>query len=261
MSILDALRVQKANQQSIAELAALPQNQIIRLAQMGQIPADVVPVVINEKARLAKEAANLQASKQAANMPTVIEQAMQANAQQEMPMDGGVAGIPVDNMFQDRSYAGGGIVAFNGEDGSFVRGPTGLLMLPGEANATEGEVSRPRTLEQVLASVKSAYGGDDTAALTSERQAYLDALKAGSMSPEDRKQQQLFRLAQAGLGTLAGKSPYAFENIGKGSMEALAGYMEDVKSQRAQGLAEKKAAADVADDQVQHHKKRKIFVY
>jgi hypothetical protein len=55
MSILDALKVQKANQQSVSELAALPQNEIIRLAQMGQIPADVVPVVINEKARMAQE--------------------------------------------------------------------------------------------------------------------------------------------------------------------------------------------------------------
>lgn len=250
MSILDALRVQKANQQSIAELAALPQNQIIRLAQMGQIPADVVPVVINEKARMAKEMANLQAAQQmqGGEMPTVIEQAMQENAQQESPMDRGVATIPVDNMFQDKNFAGGGIVAFNGEDGSFVRGPTGLMMLPEDLDPQEeAQVRRPRSLEEVLASVKSAYGGTDTAALTAERQAYLDALKAGSMSPEDRKQQQMFRLAQAGLGTLAGKSPYAFENIGKGSMEALAGYMEDVKAQRAQGIAEKKAAADIAD--------------
>ena len=54
MSILDALRVQKANQRSIADLAVLPQNEIIRLAQMGHIPADVVPVVISEKARMPK---------------------------------------------------------------------------------------------------------------------------------------------------------------------------------------------------------------
>lgn len=250
MSILDALRVQKANQQSIAELAALPQNQIIRLAQMGQIPADVVPVVINEKARMAKEMANLQAAQQmqGGEMPTVIEQAMQENAQQESPMDRGVATIPVDNMFQDKNFAGGGIVAFNGEDGSFVRGPTGLMMLPEDLDPQEeARVRRPRSLEEVLASVKSAYGGDDTAALTAERQAYLDALKAGSMSAEDRKHQKLFRLAQAGLGTLAGRSPHAFENIGKGSLEALAGYMGDVKAERAQSLAEKKAAADIAD--------------
>lgn len=250
MSILDALRVQKANQQSIAELAALPQNQIIRLAQMGQIPADVVPVVINEKARMAKEMANLQAAQQmqGGEMPTVIEQAMQENAQQESPMDRGVATIPVDNMFQDKNFAGGGIVAFNGEDGSFVRGPTGLMMPPEDLDPQEeARVRRPRSLEEVLASVKSAYGGDDTAALTAERQAYLDALKAGSMSAEDRKHQKLFRLAQAGLGTLAGRSPHAFENIGKGSLEALAGYMGDVKAERAQSLAEKKAAADIAD--------------
>lgn len=250
MSILDALRVQKANQQSIAELAALPQNQIIKLAQMGQIPSDVVPVVINEKARMAREMANLQAARQmqGGEPPTVIEQAMQANAQQEVPMDTGVASIPVDNMFQDRSFAGGGIVAFNGEDGSFVQGPTGLMMLPEDLDQQEeAQVRRPRSLEQVLASVKSAYGGEETSALTPERQAYLDALKAGSMSPEERKQQRGLRFVQAGLGTLAGKSPYAFQNIGTGSAEALQGYMEDLKTQRAQGLTEKKAAADVAD--------------
>ena len=61
MSILDALRVQKAQDQSVRDLAMLPQQEIIRLAQLGQIPADVAPVVINEKARIAKENANLQA--------------------------------------------------------------------------------------------------------------------------------------------------------------------------------------------------------
>lgn len=116
MSILGALKVQKANQQSIADLAALPQNQIIRLAQMGQIPADVVPVVISEKARMAQEAANLRAAQQVGGgeMPTVIEQAMRANAQQEMPRaaETGVAGIPLGPMFQEKNFKSGGIVAF-----------------------------------------------------------------------------------------------------------------------------------------------------
>jgi len=116
MSILGALKVQKANQQSIADLAALPQNQIIRLAQMGQIPADVVPVVISEKARMAQEAANLRAAQQmgGGEMPTVIEQAMRANAQQEMPRaaETGVAGIPLGPMFQEKNFKSGGIVAF-----------------------------------------------------------------------------------------------------------------------------------------------------
>jgi hypothetical protein len=135
MSILDALRVQKANQQSVSQLAALPQNEIIRLAQVGHIPADVVPVIISEKARMAKEMANLQAAAQTQGrqMPTVIEQAMQANAQAEMPQQPppqapmqspeqppaqpqtapqGVAGLPMGQMFQGQNFEAGGIVAF-----------------------------------------------------------------------------------------------------------------------------------------------------
>lgn len=144
MSILDAIRVQRANQKSISDLASLPQNEIIRLAQLGQIPADVVPVVISEKARMAKEMANLRASQQmqqqGGNMPTVIEQAMHANAQAETPQaamptqapmqmpaqgamppampqgapqDVGVAALPMGQMFQPQNFESGGIVAFN----------------------------------------------------------------------------------------------------------------------------------------------------
>ena len=176
MSILDALKVQKANQQSVSELAALPQNEIIRLAQLGQIPADVVPVVISEKARMAKEAANMKAAaqmqQQGGKMPTVIEQAMQANAQAEAPQmppgmpgampgaqaqapmqmppqaqpqaapqEAGVAGLPTGNMFQGQNFQAGGIVAFGdggsvpgyaGPEGSFVETPGGLNVLKEE---------------------------------------------------------------------------------------------------------------------------------
>jgi hypothetical protein len=181
MSILDALKVQKANQQSISDLAALPQNQIIRLAQMGQIPADVVPVVISEKARMAKEAANMRAAaqmqQQGGQMPTVIEQAMQANAQAEtpqmppglpsampqagpgaqaqapmqmppqaapqgMPAEPGVAGLPTGQMFQNQSFQAGGIVAF--EDGGSVPGYAGpegsFVQTPGGLNVLKEEL-------------------------------------------------------------------------------------------------------------------------
>lgn len=181
MSILDALKVQKANQQSISDLAALPQNQIIRLAQMGQIPADVVPVVISEKARMAKETANMRAAaqmqQQGGQMPTVIEQAMQANAQAEapqmppglpsampqagpgaqaqapmqmppqaapqgMPAEPGVAGLPTGQMFQNQSFQAGGIVAF--EDGGSVPGYAGpegsFVQTPGGLNVLKEEL-------------------------------------------------------------------------------------------------------------------------
>lgn len=244
MSILDALRVQKANQQSIAELAALPQNQIIRLAQMGQIPADVVPVVISEKARMAKEMANIRAAQQGANMPTVIEQAMQANAQERMPEDVGVATIPTGAMFDEKNFNGGGIVAFSDGGQSWSKSSTGLNVLSDELDE---ETPRGKTMQDIIADVRAAYHPEDVSAITPERQAYLDALKQGSISAEDARKQQLFRLAQAGLGVLAGKSPHALQNIGEGSKEALQGYMEDVKAQRTQGLAEKKAAAELAD--------------
>lgn len=158
MSILDALKIQKANQQSVSDLAALPQNEIVRLAQMGQIPADVVPVVISEKARMAKEMANLRASQQmqqqGGRMPTVIEQAMQENAQAEFqqvpqqhrglqstmpstqapmqmqtqgeapqgePASLGLAGLPTGDMFNGQSFEAGGIVAFAGKGPSLVK--------------------------------------------------------------------------------------------------------------------------------------------
>lgn len=563
MSILGALKVQKANQQSIADLAALPQNQIIRLAQMGQIPADVVPVVISEKARMAQEAANMRAAQQTGGgeMPTVIEQAMRANAQQEMPRspaESGVAGIPLGQMFREENFKSGGIVAFQsggvpvadqddiikqyryitslindpaqfkkyadglrkednktkndekysdqeiantlsqmrdelgsqintsgpsdemsageaearaplepvnsgiaaaaqapqsvappvgiaaaqtaepaaaegaapsdtgsatqigeaprprfftdeegksdyrtplsaidpqsyerlighteqdaiqfqhdeearargkaahdkfmeeirtGEynpaaelakreaaekesraaavenirrdfgdaaaasyqrDGFFIPGNTqsaGIAAAPqvtasqsasyngtpdpeflaresaqgavppaalqnvgiasavpsgaatSEGRAGESEAARgvagapegaatssatvaPKGFEEVLANIRKAYGGPETGNITPERKAYLDMLKSGSMSPRDIERQQGMRFLQAGLGILGGKSRHALQNIGEGSKEALQGYAEDLKNQRAQKISEAKSAAEIAD--------------
>lgn len=175
MSILDALRVQKANQQSVSQLAALPQNEIIRLAQMGHIPADVVPVVISEKARMAKEMANLQAAAQTQGrpMPTVIEQAMQANAQAEsgmppqappqppqtppqMPPQApppGVAGLPTGQMFQGQNFESGGIVAF-GEGGTPEMPSKGLMR-------AFANVSKDRTTGKDVEVLMAGLGMDE----------------------------------------------------------------------------------------------------
>lgn len=282
MSILDALKVQKANQQSVTDLAALPQNEIIRLAQMGQIPADVVPVVISEKARMAKEAANMRAAaqmqQQGGRMPTVIEQAMQANAQAEAPQmppglpsampqaapgaqaqapmqmppqaqpqaapaEAGVAGLPTGQMFQGQNFQAGGIVAFNGEEGSFVETPGGLNVLkeelqpkpPGQGPASLAEFIQQYKAETAAARVESP-----------EEIAYREAVKKGSLSKQDMAQQGWMRALQAGLGIMGGESPYALTNIGKGTQEAVKGYGEDVKSQQAQKMLDLKTAAESA---------------
>jgi hypothetical protein len=278
MSILDALRVQKANQQSVSQLAALPQNEIIRLAQMGQIPADVVPVVINEKARMAKEEANMRAAmqmQQQGRVPTVIEQAMQANAQAESPtglpaamppaamqmpaqspmppqgqppqgtppqgQEQGVAALPTGDMFQGQNFQAGGIVAFNGEDGSFVRGSTDM-MIPREEAQPPGQ--GPASLAEFINQYKGLTAGSRTE--SPEEIAYREAVKKGSLSPEDIKQQQWMRMFQAGLGIMGGESPYAFTNIGKGSQEALKGYAEDLRAQQGQRMLDLKTAAESA---------------
>jgi hypothetical protein len=117
MGILQALKLQEG---PIESLAQLPQQQLIAMSQQGRIPADVLPIILNEKAQMAQAAANMQAMQQPMQ-PSVIEQAMAINAQseapqmapQEMPEDSGVASLPVpDDMYSDEGYAGGGIVAF-----------------------------------------------------------------------------------------------------------------------------------------------------
>ena len=131
MGITQALKLQEG---PIDALALLPQQQILALAQQKRIPADMVSIILNEKAQMEQQAANMQAMQQP--MPrSVVEQAMAINAQaeamrnqpqvqaqpqmmamapqQEMPpMDTGVASLPVPEEMYGNEYAGGGIVAF-----------------------------------------------------------------------------------------------------------------------------------------------------
>jgi len=124
MGITQALKLQEG---PINALAQLPQQQLMAMAQQGRIPADMLPIILNEKAQMAQAAANMQAMQQP-TPPSVIEQAMAINAQSETPeipeqsmmgaepqqdmysMDAGVASLPVDDSMYN--MAGGGIVAF-----------------------------------------------------------------------------------------------------------------------------------------------------
>lgn len=112
MSIVSALKSQEG---SIRELAMLPQQQILKLAQMGQLNVSMVPIILSEKAQMAQQAANMQAMGQQMP-PTVIEQALATNAQaeaQEAPA--GIEALPIrEDMYNEQSMAAGGIVAFDG---------------------------------------------------------------------------------------------------------------------------------------------------
>ena len=278
MSILDALRVQKAEQQSIRQLAMLPQQNIIEMAQRGDIPAEVAPVVINEKARIAKEMANMRAmmAQQAQGTPpTVLEQAMNANAQAENPQPPmpqgmpqapqaappqGVAGLPTPpGMFNEQSYAGGGIVAFAGQGRSDVsladivaqqqrQDPSfaGMFSSTPEEPAAEPEYRRKYTsLADALRDVTAVTGGPRGE--SEEEKAWMEYQKGQKpRSKEEMDQQVWMRALEAGLGIMGGTSPYALANIGKGAEAAVKGYGEDVKEQAKRQAAFLQSAAQQA---------------
>jgi hypothetical protein len=119
MGIIQALKLQEGPIQSLAQLS---QQRLMAMAQQRRIPADMLPIILNEKADMARDAANMQAMQQPMR-PSVTEQNMAINAQAEAPqaqpqmmaMNTGVASLPVDDSMYN--MAGGGIVAFDNGGG------------------------------------------------------------------------------------------------------------------------------------------------
>jgi hypothetical protein len=110
MSILNAL---KQHDGSIDELAKLPQNLIMQMAQRKEIGAEMVAPILARKAQMADAVARTKAlQKGTGQVPTVMEQLMQKTAEHEQPEpqqhEMGIAANPIP----ERNYAGGGIVAF-----------------------------------------------------------------------------------------------------------------------------------------------------
>ena len=183
----------------------LPQETIMQMAQMGQIPVQFVAPILSEKAQQAQAGANVAAMAAQDQMPagTVLEGLIAQNAANEtraaMPEDSGIAALPVsDEMVPE--FAGGGIVAFD----------------------AGGGVEDPRIaqVEKELALRKRILGENP-------------ALQAEIQGREaERREQRGMRLLEAGLGIMGGESPYAMSNIAKGSQAALKGYGEDIAAQR-----------------------------
>jgi hypothetical protein len=131
MSILSAIKQQN---NSIDDLAALPQAMIMQMAQRKQINEEMLAPILARKAELADAFARQNALQNAGQVPpTVIEQLMSQNARAEQPQmeeqmpqqmmaqqvpqsldETGVGQLPIP----ERQYAGGGIIAF--EEGGDV---------------------------------------------------------------------------------------------------------------------------------------------
>jgi hypothetical protein len=234
MSILDALRVQRSGQKSVQELAQLPQQQIMQMAQMGQIPADVVPVIISEKARLAQQAAQAQANP---HPPSVMDQAMQVNAQHEQQ---GLPAIPTPGMFKEQNYQTGGIVGYAGPEGSVVAADELTPYINRQPQEARPDFATAVRQAQALMAPHLQQ--------SEAEKSYASMLRA---PPADENKMMWMSLLRGGLKTLGGSSPYAGVNLGQGLGEAAQSYEEGLKEQQKQKLAYAKEMADQAKSQRQ----------
>ena len=124
MSILNAIKEVKRDNNNLQDMALLPQALIMQMAQRGEIQKELVPLIIGKKAEMIEAAARQRALMQGgAQQPSVMEQKMMEIAQAEnpapapemmsqmpaqLPEDVGIAQNPTPPM----QLAGGGIIAF-----------------------------------------------------------------------------------------------------------------------------------------------------
>jgi len=113
------------------------------------------------------------------------------------------------------------------------------------------EAETAPTIQEAVAQQKQAMqeAGFDFG-LIKDQIAQVRAEKEQSKS--DRKEAVNLRLLEAGLGIMAGESPHAFVNIGKGAAPALKGLSDDIKEIKKIDRERDKAMRDlaVADNQI-----------
>jgi hypothetical protein len=279
MGILQALKLQEG---PIESLAQLPQQQLIAMSQQGRIPADVLPIILNEKAQMAQAAANMQAMQQPMQ-PSVIEQAMAINAQAEAPqmmapqmapMDSGVATLPVPDSMYGNEYAGGGIVAF---DNGGLAGTFDMFMPETQYESAGRDLSRDfkdtdvgvdlsQFARPVAPAVRpaAAPAAPEPKAVAKEsmldrRRRLLEQLGVTDTTEEELaeldknkgklgdERAEAFRMAliKAGLSMAAGTSPYALTNIAKGGLEGFETYGQSIKQIKAEEKEYAKLARDL----------------
>ena len=178
----------------IDRLASLPQAFIMQMAQKGQIPKSMVAPVLAKKAENAQLGMQMQAAMQKAQTgeappSTVIEKVIAQNAAQETApvMDRsnvGVASAPMRPDMYRRGMVGGGIVAFSGEQGSFIGNLTDRIFGDSYAEqygkniAMSSEIKKRQENQFIKKMYEDKYGPD--AGIYSE---YNDALRELGLDP------------------------------------------------------------------------------
>jgi hypothetical protein len=266
MSIRQNLRILN---KPISELAMLPQETIMTMAQSGQIPVAFVAPILAEKAEASQRAveaeammAQQQQDQMAVGSGSVIEKIIAQNAANEtqanmpmmappmpeaqgnmpmmgaqMPEDVGIGALPVpDEMIP--GLAGGGIIAF--QNRGLVEDEPDPKIYGGTIGANP---NKDADAASGLDSLDSPFSGlgKDIAALQAAKEAFVgpnqsvaDLIaynqEAEKRAAERAKSQFNTRLIEAGLLGLSGDSPYFGVNLGK-MAPAVRGMSEDTEKQ------------------------------
>jgi hypothetical protein len=243
---------------------------LAQMVQQGQLPHDIALLAGMRIDRLSKPQGN------PGQQPTVLEktfapqqqmapQGIAQLQQPQMPMpqqapqmpmpqqppvqaaEGGLMELPVGDMFNEASYAGGGIIAFDeGGDvpgfaaGAYLKNPVGKYFNPKDLTLYEDaeiqkqlELNPYKSIEQIRdeqAKLRGSYGIKNIAA---EQRAELD---------KDKEENEAFRSrlgAEAGLAAAAGFLGNTSQYFGPGAKDAATNYL----STKAAGEKEYRATA------------------
>ncbi len=145
-----------------------------------------------------------------------LHRRMAMNPQSPKIMGGGLDTVPSGDMFQ---AAGGGIVAFAGEDGSLVKG---------KVKTTSQMQSYEDALRQSVMNDLLNKDTTDRFAASKAREADIQS-QLGNI----REYSPFQALAAAGLGTMAGTSQYGLTNLGLGGLQGLKSYSQSKDDENA----------------------------
>jgi hypothetical protein len=257
MSILDAIKQQGS---SIDDLSKLPQTMIMGMAQKNQIPAEMVAPILARKAEMADAAARTKAM-QSEGMPppSVLEQLLQRNAEQEQPepqaREMGIAQLPVaDDMYDEQRMAAGGIVAFQ------KGGSTGELPPPEPGESENDYMKRVQMISELggqfftprnynpIAKLQDLYGVYDR----NIGQPFARAVDRFVSQPLGEQADKFRSYAQkprteAGIASLAPKTPDSqYEEQGKNAYVSTPVKPTAVAKEDKKGTAKTQSAAQKA---------------
>jgi len=133
---------------------------------------------------------------------------------------------------------------------SLVKGPRSFEDSYAEASRIAGQIA-PLTKAEVPSAAMAVQSEKDfLKAAGFDTDLYknqIEEIRKDAEKDKGRKSEAMnLRLLEAGLGILGGESPYAFVNIGKGSLPAAKGLAEDIKDLRKLEKDRQKSMRDLA---------------